>query len=160
VREKEVTNEEAMTSRKILMSNPFGVAGVLSLVILSANRTAVQSASGPTEGGGREGCSVATLQGDYLFTGRTDVRSDALDPMVIGYRGPDGAARGWNAGKGMGVGGSEHRDKDGMTIEAALPGGSQHAREDILRDRAAGGAIAAATHLAGHDGPSDRVFTR
>src|SRR6516165_11265075 len=46
-----------------------------------------------------------------------------------------------------------------MTIEAALPGGSQHAREDILRDRTAGGAIAAATHLAGHDGPSDRMFS-
>ena len=24
--------------------------------------------------------------------------------IVIGYRGPDGAARGWNAGKGIGVG--------------------------------------------------------
>src|SRR6516225_813562 len=24
--------------------------------------------------------------------------------FVIGYRGPDGAARGWNAGKGIGVG--------------------------------------------------------
>ena len=31
-------------------------------------------------------------------------RGDFLRPVVIGYRGPGGAARVWNTGKGMGVG--------------------------------------------------------
>jgi len=44
------------------------------------------------------GGAITHSQGTQLFIDNGTWR------VVIGYRGPDGAARGWNAGKGIGVG--------------------------------------------------------
>ena len=46
-----------------------------------------------------------------------------------------------------------------MTIKAALPRGSQDAREHVLGDGAARRAIAAATHLTSDNRPAYRVFS-
>lgn len=50
-----------------------------------------------------------------------------------------------------GCGRGEQRGEDRGGIEAALVGGAQHARENLLTPRAARRAIAAAAHLARHD---------
>ena len=58
----------------------------------------------------------------------------------------------------IGVRRGEQRDEQIGGIEAALIGGAQHAGEDLLTVRAAGGAIAAAAHLAGDDGGAQGLF--
>jgi hypothetical protein len=50
-------------------------------------------------------------------------------------------------------------DEHSMTIKAALPRRPQNAREHVLGDGAARGAIAAATHLTSDNCPAHRVFS-
>ena len=52
----------------------------------------------------------------------------------------------------------QERDEHVGGIEAALIGGAEHTREDLLAVGAAGGAIAAAAHFARDDGGPQRVF--
>src|SRR5260370_1298718 len=81
-----------MAKRKILMlTTTLGVASMLTLIIGLASRASGQV--GSKSSASRE-CSAATLQGEYLFIGRIDSRSDlpnSMRPLVFaGVRTFDG----------------------------------------------------------------------
>lgn len=64
--------------RMLLLATTLGAAGMLALTIGPASRAAGQVGS---KKAARRDCSKATLQGEYLFTGRVDSRSDLPNPM-------------------------------------------------------------------------------
>ncbi len=86
-----------MTKRKMLsLTTTLGVASVLALIVgLASNKGILPKAHAGEESLGEKGCSEATLEGDYLFTGLAFSPSGVLDPtrpaLVAGVRTFDGA---------------------------------------------------------------------
>ncbi len=85
-----------MAKRKMLaVTTILGVASMLALIIGPASSAAGQTGGGLSERSRHQECSEATLQGEYLISGRADSRSDLPNsrlPLVFaGVRTFDGA---------------------------------------------------------------------
>ncbi len=85
-----------MAKRKMLrLTTTLGVASALALIIgVASSKGILPKAHAGEDSRGKKGCSVATLQGDYLYSVRQDSRSDLTDPrlplVAAGVRAYDG----------------------------------------------------------------------